>query len=374
MLFRKKSKVAAAPAPVAAPVAVSGEPDMRGLGRVLWAKKAKILGVTLSGRCRRLCRRQRDDAALPLRIAAAAGGARERVPARRGRQERRRPQHDRSRGGDQPDPARAVARSGARGDQERQARRTAGIRSGAQRRSLLQIGARPVRHRPRSQHDDAGRAHARSLLRPAQRLCGGKVARDRRRFRFGQSRSRRPRRQHGRRDLSQDAADRRSRTRPAPPATGWPARSTSMRTKVADAEAKVEDYRAKSNLFVGSNNTSLPSQQLTEINSQISAARGQKADLEARARQLRDAHPLRQADRVLRHRQFRIDAPADRAAHRAALAARRAIVHACSTSIRASRNCGRRSPNSSARCAPKASAWRASSTTTPRSPATGWRR
>jgi Mrp family chromosome partitioning ATPase len=57
---------------------------------------------------------------------------------------------------------------------------------------------------------------------------------------------------------------------------------------VADAEAKVEAYRAKSNLFVGSNNTSLPSQQLTEINSQISAARGQKADLEARARQLRD--------------------------------------------------------------------------------------
>ncbi|HEY4139997.1 MAG TPA: exopolysaccharide transport family protein [Pseudolabrys sp.] len=61
-----------------------------------------------------------------------------------------------------------------------------------------------------------------------------------------------------------------------------------MRGRVADAEAKVEDYRARTNLFVGSNNTSLPSQQLTEINSQISAARGQKADLEARARQLRD--------------------------------------------------------------------------------------
>ena len=41
-------------------------------------------------------------------------------------------------------------------------------------------------------------------------------------------------------------------------------------------------------MFAGSNNTSLPSQQLTEINSQIAAARGQKADLEARARQLRD--------------------------------------------------------------------------------------
>jgi uncharacterized protein involved in exopolysaccharide biosynthesis/Mrp family chromosome partitioning ATPase len=61
-----------------------------------------------------------------------------------------------------------------------------------------------------------------------------------------------------------------------------------MRTKVADAEAKVEAYRSRSNLFVGSNNTSLPNQQLTEINSQIAAARGQQADLQARAKQLRD--------------------------------------------------------------------------------------
>jgi len=60
-----------------------------------------------------------------------------------------------------------------------------------------------------------------------------------------------------------------------------------MRVKVADAEAKVEAYRAKSNLYVGSNNSSLSSQQLTEINSQISAARGQQADLQARAMQLR---------------------------------------------------------------------------------------
>ena len=61
-----------------------------------------------------------------------------------------------------------------------------------------------------------------------------------------------------------------------------------MRKKVAEAEAKVEEYRAKSNLFAGSNNSSLSSQQLTEINSQISAARGQQADLQARAKQLRD--------------------------------------------------------------------------------------
>jgi len=61
-----------------------------------------------------------------------------------------------------------------------------------------------------------------------------------------------------------------------------------MRARVADAEAKVEEYRQRANLFAGSNNTSLPSQQLTEINSQIAAARGQKADIDARARQLRD--------------------------------------------------------------------------------------
>jgi tyrosine-protein kinase Etk/Wzc len=61
-----------------------------------------------------------------------------------------------------------------------------------------------------------------------------------------------------------------------------------MRGKVAEAEARVEQYRSQANLFSGSNNTSLPSQQLTEINSQIAVVRGQKGDLEARARQLRE--------------------------------------------------------------------------------------
>ncbi len=60
-----------------------------------------------------------------------------------------------------------------------------------------------------------------------------------------------------------------------------------LRSKVS--EAKVEDYRAKSNLFVGSNNTSLVNQQLTELSSQVSAARAQKADAEARSRLIREA-------------------------------------------------------------------------------------
>src|SRR4029078_4392252 len=62
-----------------------------------------------------------------------------------------------------------------------------------------------------------------------------------------------------------------------------------MRQKVTDAEAKVENFRATSNLYIGSNNTSLVNQQLTELSSQVSAARAQKADTEARARQIRDA-------------------------------------------------------------------------------------
>jgi len=62
-----------------------------------------------------------------------------------------------------------------------------------------------------------------------------------------------------------------------------------LRNKVSEAEAKVEDFRAKSNLFMGSNNTSLANQQLTELSSQVSAARAQKADAEARSRLLRDA-------------------------------------------------------------------------------------
>jgi uncharacterized protein involved in exopolysaccharide biosynthesis/Mrp family chromosome partitioning ATPase len=60
-----------------------------------------------------------------------------------------------------------------------------------------------------------------------------------------------------------------------------------MRKKVAEAEAKVEDFRAKSNLFTGPNSTTLASQQLAEVNTQIAAARGQKADAETKARLVR---------------------------------------------------------------------------------------
>jgi len=61
-----------------------------------------------------------------------------------------------------------------------------------------------------------------------------------------------------------------------------------LRQKVADAEAKVEEFRSNSNLFVGTNNTTLSAQQLGELNSQLGAARSQKADAEAKAKFIRD--------------------------------------------------------------------------------------
>jgi polysaccharide biosynthesis transport protein len=60
-----------------------------------------------------------------------------------------------------------------------------------------------------------------------------------------------------------------------------------LRKRVAEAEAKVEDFRARSNLFVGTNNTTLSSQQLGELNTQLGLARSQKADAEAKAKMIR---------------------------------------------------------------------------------------
>jgi uncharacterized protein involved in exopolysaccharide biosynthesis len=62
----------------------------------------------------------------------------------------------------------------------------------------------------------------------------------------------------------------------------------SMRKKVLEAEAKVETYRAKSNLLVGANNTTLSAQQLSDMTAQLANARAQKADAEAKSKLIRD--------------------------------------------------------------------------------------
>jgi succinoglycan biosynthesis transport protein ExoP len=61
-----------------------------------------------------------------------------------------------------------------------------------------------------------------------------------------------------------------------------------MRSKVSEAEANVEQFRSKSNLFVGTNNTTLSAQQLAELNTQLGSARAQKSDAEVRARLIRE--------------------------------------------------------------------------------------
>lgn len=62
----------------------------------------------------------------------------------------------------------------------------------------------------------------------------------------------------------------------------------SLRKKVAEAESRVEDFRSKSSLFIGTNNTSLSNQQLGEINTQLTNARALKSDAESKARLIRD--------------------------------------------------------------------------------------
>src|SRR5215510_4031357 len=62
----------------------------------------------------------------------------------------------------------------------------------------------------------------------------------------------------------------------------------SLRKKVSDAESRVEDFRSKSSLFVGTNNTTLSNQQMGELNTQLNNARAMKADTEAKSRLIRE--------------------------------------------------------------------------------------
>ncbi len=62
----------------------------------------------------------------------------------------------------------------------------------------------------------------------------------------------------------------------------------SLRKKVAEAESRVEDFRSKSSLFIGTNNTSLSNQQMGEVNTQLNNARALKSDAESKARMIKE--------------------------------------------------------------------------------------
>jgi succinoglycan biosynthesis transport protein ExoP len=74
----------------------------------------------------------------------------------------------------------------------------------------------------------------------------------------------------------------------------------SLRKKVSDAESRVEDFRSKSSLFVGTNNTTLSNQQMGELNTQLNNARALKSDAESKARLIREmlqtGKPIEAAD------------------------------------------------------------------------------
>lgn len=60
-----------------------------------------------------------------------------------------------------------------------------------------------------------------------------------------------------------------------------------LQQEVEDAERLVADYRAGRDLLVGANNTTLSQQQLSEINTQLTAARARHAEAEAQASLIR---------------------------------------------------------------------------------------
>jgi polysaccharide biosynthesis transport protein len=61
-----------------------------------------------------------------------------------------------------------------------------------------------------------------------------------------------------------------------------------LRKKVGESESRVEDFRSKSSLFVGTNNTTLSNQQMGELNTQLNNARALKSDAESKARLIRE--------------------------------------------------------------------------------------
>lgn len=61
-----------------------------------------------------------------------------------------------------------------------------------------------------------------------------------------------------------------------------------LRNRVADAEAKVEAFRSKTGLLVGTGTTTLSAQQLSELSAQLAQARTGQSDSQAKAKLIRD--------------------------------------------------------------------------------------
>ena len=72
-------------------------------------------------------------------------------------------------------------------------------------------------------------------------------------------------------------------------ATTWlGANIESLRKRVAEAEARVEAFRSKTGLLVGTGTTTLSAQQLSELSTQLAQARATRSDTQARAKMIRE--------------------------------------------------------------------------------------
>jgi uncharacterized protein involved in exopolysaccharide biosynthesis/Mrp family chromosome partitioning ATPase len=285
MFLRKKSPAAAAPAPVMVPIAPAGEPDMRGLGRALWQKKSRILTVTLLAAAaafvvvNTITPRYRSESRLLLEVrenvflrAEADKNIAERTTidpeavasqtqvvlsrdlAREVIQKEKLADNPEFDGGALSPINALLGLIGIGRDRNAMTREERTLEAYYDRLNVQAVEKSRVISIDFSSANpqlaaDVANAVAEAYLRMQQNA-----------------------------KLDQTRA-----------AGSWLAGEIEkMRKKVAEAEDKVEQYRSKTNLFAGSNNTPLPTQQLTEINSQIATARGQQADLQARAQQLRD--------------------------------------------------------------------------------------
>lgn len=291
MFFSRKSKAAAAPAPVVAPVIApvvsplnaNGEPDILGLGRLLWSKKSKIIGFTLIAAAaafvvvNAITPRYRSESRLLLEVRENVFM---RAEAEKNTAERSNLDPEAVTSQIQVALSRDLAHDVIKKEKLDENPEFDGGGVMASLLGLVGVGRDPgsltkeervlqayyerinvyAIEKSRVIAIDFDSANPELAARVANTVAETYLS------------------------LQQSAKQDQTRA-----AGNWLAvEIDKMRAKVGDAEAKVEDYRARTNLFVGTNNTSLPGQQLTEINSQIAAARGQKADLEARARQLRD--------------------------------------------------------------------------------------
>jgi uncharacterized protein involved in exopolysaccharide biosynthesis/Mrp family chromosome partitioning ATPase len=73
-------------------------------------------------------------------------------------------------------------------------------------------------------------------------------------------------------------------------AAGWlEPEIAALRTRVAEAERKVADYRSSAGLFQSGDNTSFSAQQLSGMSSELARVRGERANAEARAQNVRAA-------------------------------------------------------------------------------------